>query len=55
MQKLKSFNRKIFVDFSNTLSKKIESLSKNELISFVKVLNESEYDYQNKNEIKSLM
>lgn len=48
MQKQKKYNADTFLLISQAICQKIHNLSKNELIAFFKVLNESDYDYMNK-------
>ena len=55
MQKQKKYNSEIFLTVSMTICDKINTLSKNQLIAFFKVLNESDYDYTNKTAIEEII
>jgi len=55
MQKQKKYNTDNFLAISQNICSRINNLSKNELIAFFKVLNESDYDYTNKKDILSII
>jgi hypothetical protein len=55
MQRKKLFDNEKFVKVSEIISKRIETLSNNEFLTFLKILNESDIDFESKDKIEGVV
>ena len=55
MQRKKLFDNAKFVKVSEIISKRIETLSNHEFLTFLKILNESDIDFQTKDRIEGVI
>lgn len=55
MQRKKLFDNEKFIKVSEIISKRIEGLSNNEFLTFLKILNESDLDFETKDKMEGVI
>lgn len=55
MQRKKLFDNEKFIKVSEIISKRIEALSNNEFLTFLKILNESDLDFETKDKMEGVI